>query len=119
MKYQCLEDRCLIKPIKKEETQVTESGIHLDMKKKEVAEGLVISVGEGYTARETGEFVPTVLRKGDIVLYGVNQGMDIEIPDETGKFQEYRLMREGDVIMLIDRIENKVELNGSYSNVVN
>ena len=113
--YQPLEDRVLIKPIKKTEPETTASGILIDMKKKEVAEGEVIAVGSGRYAGETGQFMPTVLAKGDIVLYGINQGMKIDIPNEKNIAEEHIVLREGDVLFLIARSEKieKFELNGS------
>ena len=100
-----MEDRCLIKPIKKTESEKTESGLILDMKKKETAEGEVVSCGLGTYARETGVFMPSMLAKGDIVLYGVNTGMPIDAPDEDGKIVEMKLMREGDVLAVIKKSE--------------
>jgi len=103
--YQCLEDRVLIKPIIKKEVEKTEGGIILDMLKKETAEGEVINVGVGKYAPETGVFIPTVLGKGDIVLYGIHAGMPLDIPNEEGKKEECKLMREGDVLCLIKKKE--------------
>lgn len=103
MTYSCLEDRVLIKPVKQTEIQKTAAGIITDMVKKETAEGVVISVGRGYTARDTGVFVPTILAKGDLVLYGVNTGMPIDVPDENGDKQECKLLREGDILILISK----------------
>lgn len=113
--YQPLEDRVLIKPIKKTESEITASGIITDMKKKEVTEGEVVAVGGGRYAGETGVFMPTVLAKGDIVLYGINQGMKIDIPNAEGIIEEHIVIREGDVLFLISRKENtqKFEMNGS------
>lgn len=113
--YQPLEDRVLIKPIKKTESETTASGIITDMKKKEVAEGEVVAVGTGRYASETGQFMETVLRKGDIVLYGINQGMKIDIQNQQGVLEEHLVMREGDVLFLIGRQEQieKFEMNGS------
>ena len=104
-KFEPLEDRILVKPIKKSEPEKTESGIILDTIKKEIAEGVVVAAGEGYTARDTGLFVPTVLRKGDIVLYGLNAGMPLDVPNEEGGKDECRLMREGDILALIKKAE--------------
>lgn len=102
-----LEDRILVKPIKKTELEVTDGGIIIpDSSKKEVAEGYVVAAGPGYTARDTGVFVATVLGKGDLVLYGINQGMEIDIDGENGK-ESVRILREGDVILLISKDRNE------------
>jgi co-chaperonin GroES (HSP10) len=104
-KYSPLEDRILIKPIKKTEPETTAGGIITDTIKKEVAEGLVVSAGQGFTARDTGVFVPTWVKKGDMVLYGVHAGMPIDIPNEEGGKDACLLMREGDILMLIKKAE--------------
>lgn len=101
--YQPLEDRVLIKPIKNTEPEKTESGIITDMAKKETAEGIIVASGEGYTTRDTGVFIGNVLKKGDIVLYGINAGMPLDVPNEIGGKDECRLMREGDVLALIKK----------------
>lgn len=103
--YQCLEDRVLIKPIVKKEVEKTDGGILLGMVKKETAEGLVINVGVGKYAPETGVFIPTVLGEGDIILYGVHAGMPLDVPDEGGKKIEMRIMRESDILLLIKKSE--------------
>jgi co-chaperonin GroES (HSP10) len=100
MQYEPLEDRVLIREVKKTEPEKTAGGIITDMVKKEVKEGEVVAVGQGYTARDTGTFIPTILHKGDIVLYGINAGMPIEIQNGNGK-EECRLMRESDVLCLL------------------
>jgi len=83
--------------------------------KKETLEGEVVAVGAGRYASETGVFMETVLRKGDIVLYGINQGMKIDVPNELGIWEEHVVLREGDVLFLIGRQEKieKFEMNGS------
>ncbi len=116
--YEPLEDRILVKPIKKTEPETTASGLIVDMKKKEVLEGEVLNVGIGRHAYETGHFIPTVLRKGDIVLYGINQGMPIEVPNESGSKDECVVMREGDVLFLISRKEEVTPTNGIYDSAV-
>ncbi len=103
--YTPLEDRVLIKPIKKTESEKSDGGIILDPVKKEVIEGIVFAIGEGKYAPENGTFIPNVLRKGDRVLYGINSGMPLEIPDEEGKKTEMRLLREGDILAFIKKSE--------------
>jgi len=103
--YSPLEDRVLIKPIKKTEPETTEAGLIIDMQKKEVGEGVVYAVGNGRYASETGVFMENVLRKGDIVLYALNAGMTLDVPDEDGKKVEMKLMRESDILLLIKKSE--------------
>lgn len=105
MNYQPLEDRILIKPIKQTEPETTNAGLIIDMKKKEVGEGVVHAVGNGRFASENGAFLENVLRKGDTVLYGLNVGMPLDVPDETGAKVEMRLMRESDILLLIKKSE--------------
>lgn len=107
MIYDPLEDRVLIKEIKKTEPETTAAGIITDTIQKETAEGIVAAVGDGYTARDTGTFIQTVLRKGDLVLFGKNAGMKIDVPNEDGTKTEHRLMREGDVLLLIKKSSDK------------
>ncbi len=102
--YQCLEDRVLIRPIKKTEPEKTTSGIITDMAKKEVLEGEVINVGGGRYAGDSGVFIPTILHSGDIVLYGANQGLHISIENGNGK-EDVVVMREGDILLLIKKSE--------------
>lgn len=101
-RYQPLEDRLLVKEIKKG-TEMTDGGIHIpETIKKEVKEGIVISVGPGRYASESGMAIPTILAKGDHVLYGASQGMPIEIEGDAGKV-EVTLLRESDVLLVISK----------------
>lgn len=102
MQYSPLEDRLLVRPIQEKEQETTDGGILIPVTvKKETAKGEVVAVGAGRYAGETGVFIPNVLNAGDIVLYGINQGMDLQVEKET-----LRLLRESDVLMLIGRKEN-------------
>lgn len=100
--YSPMDDRVLVRPIKKTEPEITEAGLIIDMQKKEVMEGEVVESGIGFVARDTGVFVPNTLKKGDIVLCGVNAGQPITIDNGNGK-EEVRVMREGDVIAVIKK----------------
>lgn len=102
-KYQCLEDRVLILPNEEKQVEQTASGIYTDMKKKEIMTGVVVEVGLGYTARDTGVFVSTILHTGDLVLFGKDAGMSVDILDEENKPVEHRLMREADVLMMVSK----------------
>lgn len=96
-KFQCLEDRVLILPIKKEEEK-SDGGLIMDMVKKEVGEGEVYDAGPGRYAIDTGVFIPSMLNKGDTVIYPLNFGMEMKIEG-----RDMRLMREGDVLILVSR----------------
>jgi len=100
--YSPLEDRVLIKEIKKTEEEKTEAGL-ISVAKKEVGEGIVHAVGNGRFATETGVFMENVLRKGDIVLYGIKGGMPLDVEDENGKKVEMRLFRESDILGIIKK----------------
>lgn len=101
--YQPLEDRVIVKEIKKTDPETTAGGIITDMVKKPTKEGEVVSVGVGRYATETGAFMPTVLHKGDIVLYGAEHGMPIDIPNTEGGKDQCVLMREGDILIFIGK----------------
>lgn len=103
MNYSPLEDRLLIRPIKSEEEEKTEGGLFVPVTvKKDVLRGEVYAAGNGVYARETGALIPCFLSKGDTVLFGAEAGMPIPIDTENGK-EEMRLIREGDVLILISR----------------
>jgi chaperonin GroES len=98
-KYTPLDDRVLIRPVAKKETEITDGGILIpETVKKEVAEGEVVAVGSGRYALDTGVFIPNYLLPGDIVLFGANQGMPLAVNKE-----ELRLLREGDVLLVVGR----------------
>lgn len=103
-KHEPLEDRVLIKPIV-EKDEKTESGLYIpDTVKKDVKKGVVVACGPGRYAGETGVLIPTFLNKGDIVLYGATEGLEIEIEkeDSSGK-ESVWIMREGSVLLLISK----------------
>lgn len=109
-KYQPLEDRVLVRLKKQAEPEKTAGGIILaDTVKKEVMEGFVFSVGQGRYAGDSGTFMPTVLAKGDTVLFGANQGLTLAVPNDEGQMEDMRLMREGDVLLLISRADTASE----------
>lgn len=105
--YSPLEDRILVKPIKKTDIEKTDAGIIIpDSAKREVGKGVVVAAGQGRYAPENGAFIPCMLSAGDIVLCGAQdgklRGLPIDIETENGK-EEVIIMREGDVLMLISK----------------
>jgi chaperonin GroES len=103
-KFQPLEDRVLILPIKKTDEEKTSGGLYIPSTvEKEVSEGEVVSVGQGRYAPENGAFIENVLRVGDLVLFGSTQGMPLTLDG-----QELKLMREGDVLLYIGRKQDPI-----------
>lgn len=107
MNYQCLEDRLLLRPSKKKDEKTDGGLIIPDTVKMQTAEGVVVAIGAGCYARETGVFMPTVLAKGDIVLYpgGDRQFLEIPIIHDDGKKEICLMMRESEVLAKIGREE--------------
>lgn len=103
-KFECLEDRLLLREIK-DEQEKTQSGIDLSMRKKEVIKGEVVSIGEGRYTMDSGTFIHTVLKPKDIVLIGAGVGTEIDIPKEDGSLETVKLLRESDVLMKVGRKE--------------
>lgn len=102
-KYTPLEDRVLVRIEKKTEPETTAAGIITDMGTKEVTNAVVFAVGQGRYAGETGLLIPTMVCKGDVVLVGVNNGMPIDVVNESGQKEEMKLMREGDILIVIEK----------------
>lgn len=95
MKLKPLQDRILVQ--RQEEDEKTKGGIIIpDSAKEKPAKGTVIAAGEGKTG-EDGKRIPMVLKKGDKILFGKYSGTEVKIDG-----QEYLIMREDDVLAIID-----------------
>ena len=76
----------------------TESGIFLpESAKDKPKEGKIISLGNGHLNKETGEYMPFTVKKGDRVIFTSYAGTEIKIDD-----QEYLIMTEDDILGIID-----------------
>jgi len=96
MKLRPLHDRILVKRVEEETT--TKGGIIIpDSAKEKPAEGKVISVGNGKLG-EDGKRLPLDIKKGDRILFSKYGGTDVKIDGE-----EYLIMREDDVLGVIDK----------------
>lgn len=74
----------------------TDSGIIIpDVAKEAPQQGVVIAVGPGKRL-DNGEFSPTVVQVGDIVLYGKSAGSEIKFNDEV-----VFIMYEDDIMGII------------------
>lgn len=77
-------------------TQTLGGIILSDVTQEKPSSGVVVKVGEGYTATDTGTFVPTRVKVGDRVLFPRGLGNEIELEDET-----YLLIKERDIMGIL------------------
>ncbi len=95
MKLRPLQDRILVQRVKEEEK--TKGGIIIpDTAKEKPAEGKVFSVGKG-KLDDNGKRIAPEVKKGDRILFGKYSGTEVKIEG-----QEYLIMREEDVLGIID-----------------
>ena len=95
MKVKPLHDRVLVERI---EEEVRKGGIIIpDTAKEKPQQGKVIAVGPG-RVDEDGKRIALDVKKGDFVLFGKYSGNEIRIGDE-----EYLIMREDDILGIIDK----------------
>jgi chaperonin GroES len=95
MKLRPLQDRILVQRVEEETT--TKGGIIIpDTAKEKPAEGKVVAVGNGKVA-EDGKRVALEVKKGDRILFGKYSGTEVKVSGE-----EYLIMREDDVLGIID-----------------
>jgi chaperonin GroES len=94
MKIKPLQDRILVERVEEEEMV---GGIIIpDTAKEKPQKGTIIAVGPG-RKDENGKLISLELKKGDTVLFNKYAGTEIKV---EGK--EYLLMREDDVMALVD-----------------
>ncbi|MGD8290288.1 MAG: co-chaperone GroES [Desulfobacterales bacterium] len=95
MKLRPLQDRILVQRVEEETT--TKGGIIIpDTAKEKPAEGKVTAVGAGKIG-EDGKRIALEIKKGDRILFGKYSGTEVKIGGE-----EYLIMREDDVLGIID-----------------
>ena len=95
MKLRPLQDRILVERVEEETT--TKGGIIIpDTAKEKPAEGKVTAVGNGKLS-EDGKRIALEVKKGDRILFGKYSGTEVKISGE-----EYLIMREDDVLGIID-----------------
>jgi chaperonin GroES len=95
MKIRPLYDRIVVKRIEEQET--TRSGIIIpDSAQEKPQEAEVVAVGHGKRL-EDGTLVALNVKVGDRILFGKYSGNDIRVDG-----QEYLIMREDDVLGVLD-----------------
>ena len=98
MRLKPVNDKIVVKPIKKEDDHITEGGIILPDTAQNGAliEGKVVAVGEGmYSAN--GTLIPVVVDEGDTILYNKN-AMKAEHKIDG---EDYILMSVNEVMSII------------------
>lgn len=96
MKVRPLGDKIIVK---RDEAQTrTDSGIYLpESAKDKPRQGKVVAVGNGRLNKETGDYMPFTVKKGDAVIFSSYAGTEIKIDGD-----EVLIMTEDDILGVID-----------------
>ena len=96
MKVRPLGDKILVQRAEAEEK--TEAGIFLpESAKDKPREGKIVALGSGRLNKETGEYAPFSVKKGDRVIFTSYAGTEIKIDDD-----EILIMTEDDILGIIE-----------------
>ena len=96
MKVRPLGDKIIVR--RADAMSRTESGIFLpESAKDKPKEGEIIALGNGLLNRDTGEYMPFSVKKGDHVIFTSYSGTEIKIDGE-----ELLIMTEEDILGIID-----------------
>lgn len=85
--------------IKQDENQEQKYGniVVADLGKEKPLQGTIVEIGPG-RATETGAFVPTTLKVGDVVVFPSFGGNKVTIDDV-----EYIIMKESDLLITLEK----------------
>ncbi len=96
MKVRPLGEKILVK--RAEAQDKTDSGIYLpESAKDQPKEGKVVALGSGILNKETGEYMPFTVSKGDSVIFSSYSGTEVKIGDD-----ELLILSEDDVLGIIE-----------------
>ena len=96
MNVRPLGDKILVKRADPETK--TDAGIYLpESAKDKPKEGKVLALGSGRLNKDTGEYIPFTVKKGDRVIFTSYAGTEIKIGDE-----EILIVTEDDILGIID-----------------
>lgn len=96
MKLKPLGDKIIVR--RAEADSQTEAGIYLpESAKDKPKQGKIIATGNGILNRDTGEYMPFTVKKGDTVIFTSYAGTEIKLDGE-----EYLIMTEDDVLGIVD-----------------
>ncbi|MFO0961538.1 MAG: co-chaperone GroES [Phycisphaerales bacterium] len=96
MKVRPLGDKILVK--RDEAATKTDAGIFLpETAKDKPKQGKVIALGSGILNKETGEFLPFSVKKGDTVIFSSYSGTEVKIDGDA-----FLIMTEEDILGVIE-----------------
>ena len=96
MKVRPLGDKIIVK--RQEAESQTDSGIYLpESAKDKPKQGTIMALGSGNLNRETGEYIPFTVKKGETVIFSSYSGTEIKIDD-----CDYLIMTEDDILGIVD-----------------
>ena len=98
MRLKPVNDKIIVKPMKKEDDHITEGGIILPdtVQDGTLIEGIVVAASDGmYSA--TGTMIPLVVSEGDTILYNKNA----QKAEHTIDGKEYILMSVNEVMSIV------------------
>ncbi|PYT12170.1 MAG: co-chaperone GroES [Acidobacteria bacterium] len=102
MNIRPLHDRIVVKRIEEEESKV--GGLFIpDSAKEKPQQGEVVAIGNG-KRNDEGKLIPLDVKPGDRILFGKYSGSDIRLDG-----QEYLIMREDEVLGVLDNVANKAK----------
>ena len=96
MNVRPLGDKIIVK--REEAAEMTDSGIYLpESAKDKPKQGTIMALGNGNLNRETGEYIPFTVKKGETVIFSSYSGTEIKIDD-----CDYLIMTEDDILGIVD-----------------
>jgi chaperonin GroES len=103
MNIRPLHDRIVVKRIEQSDEKTAGGLIIPDSAKEKPQEGEVVAVGNGKRG-DDGKVMPLDVKAGDRILFGKYSGSDIKMDG-----QEYLIMREDEVLGVIEREGKKAK----------
>jgi chaperonin GroES len=96
MKVRPLGDKILVK--RDEAATKTDSGIFLPERAKDKPkQGKVVAVGAGILNKESGEYLPFSVKKGDTVIFSSYSGTEVKIDGDA-----FLIMTEEEILGVIE-----------------
>ncbi len=96
MKVRPLGEKILVK--RAEAQSKTDAGIYLpESAKDQPKEGKVVALGSGILNKDTGEYMPFTVKKGDRVIFTSYAGTEVKIGDD-----EMLILSQDDILGIIE-----------------